>query len=86
MYASLWKLGLEATLLAIQAQQNIAQGLAKAMFGSVWVDGKATHTALEKKSVVDEATMTAAPGRPPYDIVRGYRRKARASKQRLSMH
>ena len=84
MYASLWKLGWETTLLAMETQQVVALRMAQLMTGGPAAALEAQRMVSEKVFAAGEAAMTVATGGQPRAVVRGYRQKVRANKRRLS--
>lgn len=84
MYASLWKLGWETTLLAMETQQVVALRMAKLMTGDAAAGVEAQLMVSEKVFAMGEAAMTVATGGHPRKVVRNYRHKVRANKRRLS--
>ncbi|KQP54374.1 hypothetical protein ASF41_11660 [Methylobacterium sp. Leaf111] len=84
MFGSWWKLGMDATLLAIESQQVIALRLAKLATGGAAAQAEAQHMVTEKIMAAQEAALLIATGGSTAGVVAGYRRKVRANARRLS--
>ena len=84
MYASLWELGFETTLLAMETQQVMALRLTKLMACDVEAGLEAQQMVSEKMFAAGEAAMTIATGGQAREVVRDCRHKVRANKRRLS--
>lgn len=84
MFGSWWKLGMDATLLAMESQQVIALRLAKLATGGAAAQAEAQHMVTEKIMAAQEAALLIATGGSTAGVVAGYRRKVRANARRLS--
>ncbi|WP_018262860.1 hypothetical protein [Methylobacterium sp. WSM2598] len=83
MVGSMWKLGIEMTMLGLEAQTVIGLRLAKMALGGPAAAAEAQLMVAEKVAAAGEAAVQAATGGSPRKIVRGYRRKVRANTRRL---
>lgn len=84
MFGSWWKLGVDATLLAIESQQVIGLRMVKLSIGGAAAQAEAQRMVSEKVSAASEAAMLMATGGSTRRVVAGYRRKVRANARRLS--
>lgn len=84
MYGSWWKLGLDTTLLAFEAQAVIGLRMAKLAAGGTAAQAEAQRMVSEKVVAAGEAAMQLATGASTGAVVAGYRRKVRANHRRLS--
>lgn len=84
MFASWWKLGVETTLLALEAQQVVALRTVSLMLGGPAAVLEAQRMVAEKVMAAGETAVTVAAGGEPRAVVRAYRHKVRANKRRLS--
>ncbi|NEU13740.1 hypothetical protein G3T14_16600 [Methylobacterium sp. BTF04] len=84
MFGSWWKLGMDATLLALESQQVIGLRMAKLSLGGAAAQAEAQRMVSEKIAAANEAAVLMATGGSTQTIVAGYRRKVRANVRRLS--
>jgi hypothetical protein len=84
MFGSWWKLGMDATLLAMESQQVIGLRLAKLSLGGAAAQAEAQRMVTEKIVAANEAALLIATGGSTARVVAGYRRKVRANARRLS--
>ncbi|MBO1021299.1 hypothetical protein IPV08_15145 [Methylobacterium sp. SD274] len=84
MFGAWWKLGMDATLLAMESQQVIGLRLAKLSLGGPAAQIEAQRMVSEKIMATGEAAMMIATGVSTQKVVTGYRRKVRANARRLS--
>ncbi|MHC2020214.1 hypothetical protein [Methylobacterium sp. CM6247] len=84
MFGAWWKLGMDATLLAMESQQVIGLRLAKLSLGGPAAQIEAQRMVSEKILAAGEAAMMIATGVSTQKVVTGYRRKVRANARRLS--
>ncbi|KQO59088.1 MULTISPECIES: hypothetical protein [unclassified Methylobacterium] len=84
MFGAWWKLGMDATLLAMESQQVIGLRLAKLSLGGPAAQIEAQRMVSEKIMAAGEAAMMIATGVSTQKVVTGYRRKVRANARRLS--
>ena len=82
MLVPIWKLSLDATLLALEAQRVIAMRLTTAALG------RGTHAenmtmVTEKVTAFIEAAAVLGAGGSAHKVVRGYRKHVRANARRL---
>lgn len=84
MFGSWWKLGMDATLLAMESQQVIGLRLAMLAMGDRAAQVEAQRMVSEKIMAANEAALLLATGGSTARVVAGYRRKVRANARRLS--
>ncbi|WP_019904195.1 hypothetical protein [Methylobacterium sp. 77] len=84
MFGAWWKLGMDATLLAMESQQVIGLRLAKLSLGGPAAQAEAQRMVSEKIMAANEAAMLMATGSSTQHVLTGYRRKVRANARRLS--
>jgi hypothetical protein len=84
MFGSWWKLGLDATYLAMESQQVIGMRLAKLALGGSAAQAEAERMVSEKIMAANEAALLLATGGSTARVVAGYRRKVRANARRLA--
>lgn len=84
MFGSWWKLGMDATLLAMESQQVIGLRLALLATGDRAAQVEAQRMVSEKIMAANEAALLLATGGSTARVVAGYRRKVRANARRLS--
>lgn len=84
MFGAWWKLGMDATLLAMESQQVIGLRLAKLSGGGAAAQDEARRMVSEKITAANEAAMLLATGGSTGKVVAGYRRRVRANARRLS--
>ncbi len=80
----MFKLFVEMSMLALEAQQAIWLRSLKVASGGRAGEREAKLMAKEKVSAAQRAVVQAAAGVGPVGITRGYRRKVRANVRRLS--
>lgn len=80
----MFKLFLEMSMLAFEAQQAVWLRGMKLAAGGTGAEREANLMVNEKLSAGQQAILKAAAGAAPIGIVRGYRRKVRANVKRLS--
>lgn len=83
MYGTWWKMGMDMTMLAIEAQGVIAQRMAMLALGGPNAQAEAQRMVTEKMFAAGEAAMQMATGASNATVIRGYRRKVRANARRL---
>jgi hypothetical protein len=84
MFGAWWKLGLDATLLAMESQQVIGLRMAKLAAGGRAAEAEAHRMVSEKIAAANEAALLMAMGGSTAKVVAGYRRKVRANARRLA--
>ena len=84
MFGAWWKLGLDATLLAMESQQVIGLRLAKLAAGGSGAQAEAQRMVSEKIMAAHEAALLLATGGSTAKVMAGYRRKVRANARRLA--
>ena len=84
MFGSWYKLGMDATMLAIESQQVIGLRLIALAAGGAAGQAEAQRMVTEKVAAAGEAAMMMATGASTAKVVAGYRRKVRANARRLS--
>ncbi|ACL57083.1 hypothetical protein [Methylobacterium nodulans] len=83
MFGPMWKLGVDMTLLGLEAQTVIGLRLAKIALGGPAAVAEAQLMVTEKVAAAGEAAVQVATGGSAHKVVRGYRKKVRANKRRL---
>ncbi|KQP33323.1 hypothetical protein ASF27_15465 [Methylobacterium sp. Leaf102] len=84
MFGAWWKLGLDATLLAMESQHVIGLRLAKLAAGGNSAQVEAHRMVSEKITAANEAALLLARGGSTAKVMAGYRRKVRANARRLA--
>lgn len=84
MFGAWWKLGIDATLLAMESQQVIGLRLMRLSGGGAVAQAEAHRMVSEKIMAASEAAMLMATGGSGRRVVAGYRRKVRANARRLA--
>lgn len=84
MFGAWWKLGVDATLLAMESQQVIGLRLTKLAAGGPAAEVEAHRMVSEKIAAANEAALLMAMGGSTAKVVAGYRRKVRANARRLT--
>lgn len=84
MFGAWWKLGMDATLLAMESQQVIGMRLARLSGGGAAAQAEAQRMVSEKIMAAGEAAMLMAAGGSSQRVVAGYRRRVRANARRLA--
>ncbi|AWN43703.1 hypothetical protein U8607_11560 [Methylobacterium durans] len=84
MFGTWWKLGIDATMLALESQQVIGMRLVKLSAGGTAAQVEAQRMVSEKIMAAGEAALLVASGGSTARVVAGYRRKVRANARRLS--
>ncbi len=84
MFGAWWKLGMDATLLAMESQQVIGLRLTKLSLGGPAAQIEAQRMVNEKILAAGEAAVLLATGGSTHRMVAGYRRHVRANARRLS--
>jgi hypothetical protein len=82
MFEPWWRLSLDATMLAVEAQGVIAMRLTSAALGR-GTHAENTLMVTEKAPAFLEAAAVIASGGSPNKVVRGYRKHVRANARRL---
>jgi hypothetical protein len=77
-----WKFSLDATMLAVEAQNVITMRLTSAALGR-GTHAENTRMVTEKVSAFMEASAALAAGGSAHKVVRGYRKHVRANARRL---
>ncbi|GBU17756.1 MULTISPECIES: hypothetical protein [Methylobacterium] len=83
LYGNWWKLGFDATMLALESQQVIGLRMLKLSTGGAAAQAEAMRMVTEKVAAAGEAAMMLASGGSGAGVVAGYRRKVRANARRL---
>ena len=84
MFGSWYKLGMDATMLAIESQQVIGLRLIALAAGGAAGQAEAQRMVTEKVAAAGEAALMVATGASTAKVIAGYRRKVRANARRLS--
>ncbi|GJE45160.1 hypothetical protein [Methylobacterium soli] len=84
MFGAWWKLGMDATMLALESQQVIGMRLMMLSAGGSAAQVEAQRMVSEKFMAAGEAALLVATGGSTARVVAGYRRKVRANARRLS--
>ena len=85
MYGTFFNLGLDMTMLALEAQQVIALRLTRLALGGPAVAARETRRMVSEKAVAAvETGLHLAVGGSPHKVVRHYRRKVQENRDRLS--
>jgi hypothetical protein len=84
MFGTWWKLGMDATMLALESQQVIGMRLMMLSAGGSAAQVEAQRMVSEKFMAAGEAALLVATGGSTAGVVAGYRRKVRANARRLS--
>ncbi|HEV7439251.1 MAG TPA: hypothetical protein VGN94_06440 [Methylobacterium sp.] len=84
MFGAWWKLGMDATMLALESQQVIGMRLMMLSAGGSAAQVEAQRMVSEKIMAAGEAALLVASGGSTARVVAGYRRKVRANARRLS--
>jgi hypothetical protein len=84
MFGAWWKLGMDATMLALESQQVIGMRLMMLSAGGSAAQVEAQRMVSEKIMAAGEAALLVASGGSTTRVVAGYRRKVRANARRLS--
>ena len=84
MFGAWWKLGVDASLLAMESQQVIGLRLAKLAAGGSGAQAEAQRMVSEKIMAAHEAALLLATGGSTAKVMAGYRRKVRANARRLA--
>ena len=80
---SFMQLGFDLTMLAFESQQVIAMRLTKIAMGGPGASHEAERMVSEKTSAAMEAGLHLASGGAPHKVVKSYRRKVTANRDRL---
>ena len=86
MYGAWWKIGMDMTMLAFEAQGVITQRMMMFAMGGPKVQAEAQRMVTEKVLAAGEAAMQIATGATHGAVIEGYRRKIRANARRLGRH
>lgn len=85
MYGSFFKMGMDMTMLALEAQQVIALRMTRLALGSPAVAARETRRMVSEKAMAAvETGFHLATGGSPHKVVRQYRRKVQANRDRLA--
>ena len=85
MHFGKWmKLALSTSMLALEAQQVIGLRLLKMTSGGAAAKREANRMVAEKVTAFTEAAAKVATGGTTRSVVKGYRRKVRANRRRLT--
>ncbi len=84
MFGSWFRLGMDATMLAVESQQVIGLRLMKLSAGGAGGQAEAQRMITEKVLAAGEAALMVASGASTAKVIAGYRRKVRANARRLS--
>ena len=84
-YGSFLKLSMDMTMLALEAQQVIALRMARLALGGPAVAARETRRMVSEKAFAAvETGIHLATGGSPHKVVRQYRRKVQANRDRLA--
>ncbi|HMN71244.1 MAG TPA: hypothetical protein PKA55_05185 [Rhodoblastus sp.] len=85
MFGPFFKMGMDMTMLALEAQQVIALRLTRLALGGPAVAARETRRMVSEKAVAAvETGLHLAAGGSAHKVVRNYRRKVQANRDRLS--
>src|SRR3954471_14607193 len=84
MFESLFRLGLDATMLGFEAQSVVGLRLLRLAGGGAVAQAEAHRMVAEKGAAFVEAATTLAPGGPGEKVIRRYRSHVRANNRRLT--
>ena len=80
---SFMRLGFDMTMLALESQQVIALRMAKLAMGGLGAQREAERMVSEKADAAMETGIHLASGGAPHKVVKSYRRKVQANRDRL---
>jgi hypothetical protein len=84
MFGIWMKLAVDTSMLALEAQQVIGLRLMKLTLGGPVATREANRMVAEKVIAFEEAAAKVATGSTTRSVVKGYRKKVRANRRRLS--
>jgi hypothetical protein len=84
MFATWMKLALDTSMLAFETQQVIALRLLKLTWGGSAARSEANRMVTEKIAAIAETAAKVTTGSTASSVVKSYRKKVRANRQRLS--
>ena len=84
MFGILMKLALDTSMLALETQQVIGLRLLKLTLGGPVATREANRMVAEKVIAFGEAATKVANGSTARSVVKGYRKKVRANRRRLT--
>jgi len=84
MYGKWVKLALDTSLLAFECQLVIGLRLMKLTLGGPAASREANRMVAEKLTAFEEAAVKVATGGTTRSVIKGYRRKVRANRRRLT--
>jgi hypothetical protein len=84
MFHQWLKLTMDASMLAMESQQVIGLRLMKLALGGSAASREANRMVTEKVVAFGEAAAKVATGATTHAVVKGYRRKVRANRRRLT--
>jgi hypothetical protein len=84
MFHQWMRLATDASMLAIESQQVIALRIMKLALGGPTASHEANRMVTEKVIAFGEAAAKVATGAPTGDVIKGYRKKVRANRRRLT--
>jgi len=84
MFGTWMKLALNTSMLALEAQQVIGLRLLKLTLGGPAASREANRMVAEKMTAFGEASAGVATGGTPASVVKGYRKRVRANRRRLT--
>jgi hypothetical protein len=84
MFQKWMKLTVDASMLVLESQQVIGLRLMKLTSGGRAASREATHMVTEKVAAFGEAAVKVATGGTTHAVIKGYRKKVRANRRRLT--
>jgi hypothetical protein len=84
MYGKWMKLALDMSMLAFECQQVISLRFLKLTLGGPTASREANRMIAEKLTAFEEAAVKAATGGTTRSVIKGYRKKVRANRRRLT--
>jgi hypothetical protein len=84
MFATWMKLVLDTSMLALETQQVVALRVLKLTLGGSAASREANRMVAEKMIAFGEAAAKVTTGSTAGSVVRGYRKKVRANRRRLT--
>ena len=84
MFGTWMKLALDTSMLALETQQVIGLRLLKLTLGGPAASREANRIMAEKLIAFEEAAAKVATGGTTRSVIKGYRKKVRANRRRLT--
>ena len=84
MFGQWMKLALDTSMLALESQQVIGLRLLKLTLGGAAASRETNRMVAEKVTAFGEAAAKVATGGTTRSVVKGYRKKVRANRRRLT--